>query len=320
MMSKWTIFGAGPIGRDIASLAGEAGHEVLLVSRSGTGPEVPGVTRVAADAADGGVVADLAMGSEVIINALNPAYHRWVQDWPPMADALLAGAERSGALLITISNLYGYGPVDGLLTEDLPLSAAGPKGAVRARMFADALRAHEQGRVRMVELRAGDYIGPGAESHMGDRVVPRILAGKRSVSVLGAAGQPHTWTYTHDVARLTLAVAADPAAWGRAWHVPSNRPRTQQQVVQDFADYAGEPTPRVKPYSPAMLWVAGRFSPVIRELGETTYQFDRPFVMDSSAAEQYFAMAPTDWQEVISATVESYRPTVESVGADRVRR
>lgn len=305
-MSKWVIFGAGPIGRGIAErVAGD--HEVILVSRSGTGPEIPGVRRVPADASDPARVVEVSESADVIVNALNPAYHRWVQDWPPMADALLAAAENNGALLLTVSNLYAYGPVDRPLTEDLPLAAPGPKGRVRAQMFRDAAEAHSAGRVRMVELRASDYIGPGAESHMGDRVVPRILQRKRSVSVLGAVDQPHTWTFTEDVARLAVAASADPTSWGRAWHVPSARARTQEQVIADLSSLAGEPTPAVRPLAPAMLWAAGLVSPTIRELRETAYQFDRPFVMDSTAAERHFGMRPTDWESTLSATLASYR-------------
>jgi hypothetical protein len=40
-----------------------------------------------------------------------------VTDWPPPAAALLRAAETSGALLVTTGNLYGYGAVDGPMTE-----------------------------------------------------------------------------------------------------------------------------------------------------------------------------------------------------------
>ena len=305
-MTRWTVFGAGPIGRAIALLAGQSG-EVTLVSRSGSGPDVPGVVRVAADASDVEQVGAAARSADVIVNALNPAYDRWPQDWPPMAHALLSAAEASGALLVTVSNLYGYGPVAAPLTEGMSLAAKGSKGRVRARMFEDALAAHQADRLRMVEVRASDYIGPGAESHMGDRIVPRILHHKRSVKVMGRTDQPHTWTYTEDVARLAIAVAADPSSWGRAWHVPSVGPRTQQEVVADLAATASAPTPRVSPYSPGMLWAAGMFSPMIRELRETGYQFDRPFVMDSTAAQDHFGMQPTPWEVTLRETVASYQ-------------
>ena len=57
------------------------------------------------------------------------------------------------------------------MTEDMPLAGTYAKAQVRNRMWLDALAAHEAGRVRATEARGADYIGPGAESHLGDRVM-----------------------------------------------------------------------------------------------------------------------------------------------------
>jgi nucleoside-diphosphate-sugar epimerase len=278
---------------------------VALVSRSGSGDEVDGVTRVAADAGDLERLCEIARGCVALYNCVNPAYHRWPTDWPPVAAALLGAAERAGAVLATASNLYGYGPVEGTLTESLPLAAAGNKGRVRAQMFRDALTAHEAGRVRITEVRGSDYVGPSAESHLGERVVPRLLAG-RKVSVIGAADQPHTWTYTHDMARMLVTAAGDERAWGRAWHAPSNPPRTQRQAIDDMARVAGVAPVAVGVAPTVALRMLGLVNPTVRELGETLYQFERPFVMDSSAAEQTFGLAPTPWDEVLAVTLRSY--------------
>src|SRR5262245_25855056 len=142
----------------------EAGHQVTVVTRTGTGPE--GTRRVAADAADRDRLTELARGAQALYNCANPRYHRWPTDWPPVAAAMLAAAESTGAGLVTMSNLYGYGPVDGPMTEDLPLAATTVKGGVRARMWHEAMQACEKGRVRVTEARASDFVGAGARSVM----------------------------------------------------------------------------------------------------------------------------------------------------------
>ena len=141
------VVGAGVIGSRVAGMLAERGDRVSVVSRHGSGPaELAGVTRVAADAADAGTMTRLAEGASVIYNCVNPPYHRWPADWPPIAASVLAAAERSGAVLVTLSNLYGYGPAASSLgsagydeehpmTEATPLAAAGPKGRTRARVF-----------------------------------------------------------------------------------------------------------------------------------------------------------------------------------------
>ncbi len=304
-MSHHLVVGAGPIGTSTARLLAAGGESVALVSRSGTGPDEPGISRIRADAADAARMRELAQGAVAVYNAVNPPYHRWPQEWPPIASSLLGAAEQAGAVLATVSNLYGYGPVDRPMTEDLPLTATGTKGRVRAAMFTEALAAHQAGRVRVSEVRASDYVGPGAESHLGERVIPKLLAGKR-VSVIGSPDQPHTWTYTGDVARLLVVVARDERAWGRAWHVPSNPPRTQREAVDDLARAAGVEPVRVGSVPSIALGTLGLVNPTIRELRETRYQFDRPFVLDSSDAQRTFDLAPTPWLEVLQVTLRSY--------------
>jgi nucleoside-diphosphate-sugar epimerase len=222
---------------------------------------------------------------------------------------MLTAAERSNAVLVTASNLYGYGrpvPLSGPITEDRPLAARGPKGLTRVQMWRDALAAHDSGRVRATEVRASDYVGPGAQSHLGDRVVPRLLAG-RSLTVMKSADTAHTWTATDDVARLLVVVAGDERAWGRPWHVPSNPPRTQREAVGDLCRVAGVPRVKVKEYPSLLLRGMGLFSPMMRELPEVAYQFEDPFVLDSSAAEATFGLAPTPWDEVLKSVIASYR-------------
>ena len=185
--------------------------------------------------------------------------------------------------------------------------ATGTKGRVRAAMWAQARAAHEAGRVRAVEVRASDFVGPGvAQSHLGDRVVPKVLAGK-SVRVLGSADQPHSWTYIPDVAQLLVAAAVDERAWGRVWHVPTNPPRTQREAVHDLCTAAGLPPVAVGTVPHAVIRALGLVVPMLRELEETRYQFVRPFVMDSSATERTFGLAPTPWETVCAETVAGYR-------------
>jgi hypothetical protein len=66
----------------------------------------------------------------------------------------------------------------------------------------------------------------------------------------------------------------------------------------------------VSAYPAIMMSVMGLFSPMIRELQETNYQFQAPFVMDSSDAQKHFGLAPTPWADVIGATLDSFRDQV----------
>lgn len=305
-MSRFVVVGAGGIGRGTAQALADDGHEVVVVTRSGTDPGIPGVRAVGADAADGEALAVAATGCAAIVNAMNPrSYHTWERDWPPVAAALLGAAESTGAGLVTVSNLYLYGRVDAPMTERTAVAPNGTKGRIRARMWADALAAHEGGRIRATELRASDYFGPGAgtrTSVLNEFVIARAAAGKRVWLVSGDPDVTHSWTYLPDIGRFAATLATDERSWGRAWHVPTEQPRTATEVAAEVAGIRGLPAPRVAPL-PAPLKLAARVLPVVRELDETAHQFERPFVLDSSDAQTTFGVTPTPWDQALKQTV-----------------
>lgn len=307
-MPHHLVVGAGGIGRATAASLVDLGHQVTLLTRSGTDPGLAGVRAVAGDAADADAVTRAARGAASIVNAVNPPkYTTWARDWPPVAAALLTAAERTGAGLVTVSNLYGYGRVDAPMTEDTPLRPNGTKGEIRARMWGDALAAHRAGRVRATELRAADYFGPGAgagTSYLNQYVVTPAAAGRTVRLVMGGPDVPHSWTYLDDIGVLAATLATDDRGWGRAWHVPTTPPRTARQVAADAAAVRGRPAPRVV-LLPAVVRRAARVVPVVRELDETRHQFERPFVLDSSAATGVFGLEATPWEDALRRTVES---------------
>ncbi|WP_432931743.1 NAD-dependent epimerase/dehydratase family protein [Microbispora sp. CA-135349] len=307
-MSRHVIVGAGQVGGGLAETLAERGHQVTLVTRSGSGPKRRGISPVAADAADADAVRRLTEGADALYNCANPRYHRWPLDWPPIAAALLAAAESSGAVLVTLGNLYGYGPVDGPMTEDLPLAATGTKGRVRARMWEEMRAAHEAGRVRVTEVRGSDYYGPRSsdQSYLGPRLLEPLFAGKPA-TVISDPGIPHSYTYLPDVVRALAAAAEEERAWGRAWHIPTAPPFTVREFAERVCEAAGLPAPRLRRLPAWMVKAGGLASPFLRELGETRYQFDRPYVLDSSASQKVLGFAPTPVEDGVKETVAWWR-------------
>ncbi|MFD0277198.1 NAD-dependent epimerase/dehydratase family protein [Kitasatospora sp. NPDC127111] len=306
-MNLHVVIGHGPAGAATARLLAQRGHPVRVVTRSGRSPE-PGIEHVALDATDSARLIEATRGAAAIHSCAAPPYHRWADEWPPLAASLCAAAEATGAVLVMLGNLYGYGPVSGPMTEELPLAATGPKGRVRAQVWEQARGLHEQGRIKAVELRASDFFGPGVTDggHLAARVVPRLLRGK-PVSVLGDPDAPHSWTYLPDVAAALVELAGEERAWGRAWHAPTAPALSARELVGRLAAEAGTGPVAVRRTPPALLGVAALFSPLIRELKEIRYQFDAPFVVDSGAYEAAFAVRATPVDEQVGATVAWWR-------------
>lgn len=301
------IVGAGTTGSATALRLAEGDAAVRIISRSGTGPSHPGIELITADASDTDALKHHTADAMVIYNCANPPYNRWTTDWPPLSASLLGAAEASGAVLVTLSNLYGYAPPTSPMKATDQLDASSVKGRVRANMWHEALDAHDAGRVRVTEARASDFIGPGVGEggHMGDRVVPRLLAGK-PVSLLGNLDVAHSWTSIDDVARTLITVGREPAAWGKAWHVPTAAPLTQREIVHRMCDLAGVEQISVKALPSIALRAAGVFSPKIRELREIIYQFERPFVIDSTATTEALGLKATPIDDTLRAALDSY--------------
>jgi nucleoside-diphosphate-sugar epimerase len=299
------IVGAGSIGTSTARQLADAGEQVRIVTRSGSGPEHPGVERIAADATNAAALSRLAEGAKAIYNCANPPYHRWPQEWPPLAAAILAAAEHSGAVLAITGNLYVYGPVDRPMTEDMPPAAPTVKGKVRVRMWNEALAAHRAGNVRVFEARASDFIGP--THSILEMALPALRAGK-TVRLPSPLDLPHSFTYIEDVARTLIALARDERAWGRAWHVPSAAPMTLREIVGRTAKIAGLPTPKMAKYPDWTIRANAMVNPLTREFLEMRYQFTRPFVLDSSRTTAEFGLRATDPDVALRQVLAASQP------------
>jgi nucleoside-diphosphate-sugar epimerase len=286
-------------------LIAQRGDHVRLVTRRGTGPQHPGIELVAADATSAERLTELAKGAAALYNCASPQYHQWFTDWPPLHSALMAAAERTGAVLATMSNLYGYGPTEGPMTPRSPIVATHPKLLLRARMWDDMLTAHQAGRIRATEVRASDYIE--ANSMLSFGIGSAVLAGKRAY-VIAPLDVPHSWTSVHDCAKTLARVATDDRALGQVWFAPTNPPLTVRQLATRFAEVNGAAAPKLTSLPYPVIWTVGLFSPMMRELRTTRYQFTRPFVIDSSATTNEFGLQPIPLEEALRDTAARLSP------------
>jgi nucleoside-diphosphate-sugar epimerase len=306
IMSLHVVVGAGPVGSAVARLLAARGDRVRLVTRSGSGPEHPGIDRQRVDATDPEALARQASGASVLYHCAQPAYHRWRTEFPPLSAAIVRAAEMTGAVLISAGNLYGYGLATGRITENLPVRPNSAKGQIRAGLWAAQLAAHTAGQIRTAEVRGSDYLGAGAQTIFTIMVLPAVLKGRRALAPADPDA-PHSWTYTGDMAQTMIAVGADQSAWGRAWHAPTPPPVSVRALAARAAKLAGAAPARIGHMPTSLLRLAGLLSPGAREIPEMRYQFDRPFVLDSTAAQQAFNLAPVSTDQALSETIRAMR-------------
>jgi nucleoside-diphosphate-sugar epimerase len=302
------VFGTGQVGRALVAHLAGSGIAVRAVSRHQPAGLDGSAEWRPADATDPAAATGAASGASVIYQCLSAPYTQWPELFPPLQRGVLAAAERTGALLVSLENLYGYGPTGGrAMTEDMPLAATTVKGRTRAAMTAELLAAAQAGRARFAIGRASDFFGAGVTegSTLGKRVFGNALAGRRA-DFIGHPDLLHTYSYVPDIAAGLATLGTDARAAGQVWHLPGPQTVTTRALLDLVAAEVGHPV-AIRSVPKLALRALGLVNPMMRELAEMAYEFDQPFVLDTSKYESAFGTAGTPLAEAIAATVAWYR-------------
>jgi nucleoside-diphosphate-sugar epimerase len=306
--SRHVIFGAGQVGGPLAVLLASRGHEVRVVSRSGTGTGTPGVVPVKADALDPEAAAAAAEGAAALYHCANPPYDRkvWAEQLPRLAASMAAAAGRNGARLVVLDNVYRHGDPRGrALDEESPVAPCSAKGEIRARVAARLEEAHARGEAKVVFGRASDFFGPGGvNTYFEQRFWTRLLAGK-SAQVVANADTRHSYHYIPDVAAGLAALGEGPEeALGRSWMLPVAPAVTTRELIAMLAAAVGCRAPRVDRIPRILLSLLAAFSALFREILEMDYQWDHDFVVDDRRFRTAFGLEPTPLDEAVRRTAE----------------
>lgn len=307
------ILGTGPVGKSIARELVKFGKTVRMVNRSGKAAELPAsVEVVKGDVYSAANVAELTKGAVTVYQCAQPAYYEWAEKFPPLQAAVLEGVAKSGARLVVMENVYMYGDTNGrLITENLPYDVHTKKGKVRAAMSEALMAADKSGKVRVAIGRASDFIGP--EYYIGaDQLIYPAIAGK-TANAVGNLDVLHSFTFVPDIGKAMAILGTHDEAFGQVWHIPSPAPLTQRQLAELVYKEAGQPV-KVRGAGRMILSLLGLFNPNVREIVEMLYEFEKPFILDSSKFEKTFGMKATPIEQAVRETVAYFKSHPKAVG------
>ena len=302
------VFGTGAIGLALIDELAGLGLPVRAVNRSGSAQVPHGVEVLGGDVTDGDFAVRAAAGAAVVYQCLNPAYHRWAEDFPPLQDSVVHAARAVDARLVSFENTYMYGDTRGApITEATPTSPHTRKGKVRLAMAEQLRRLHDDGDVAVTTARAADYIGPRGttQSPFGDLVIGAAMA-SRPARVIGNPDLPHSYTYTVDAARTLAELGTRDGVLGEVFHVPNAPALTTRQIIDLIAEELGSPI-KVNVAPILLLRAMGLFNKTVREVDEMVYEFTQPFVVDGTKTESRLGIAPTPMTDAVTATVAWFR-------------
>jgi nucleoside-diphosphate-sugar epimerase len=307
------VLGTGPVGKATARELVKMGKTVRMVNRSGKGSDLPtSVEVVKGDVYNAANVAQLTKGATTVYQCAQPRYHEWAEKFPSLQAAVLEGVAANGAKLVVMENLYMYGDPNGQpITENMPYDAHTKKGKVRAAISEALMNAHRSGKVRVAIGRASDFIGP--EYYIGaDQLIYPALEGKTS-NALGSVDALHSFTYVPDVGKALAILGTHDEAFGQVWHIPSPAPLTQHQLAELVYKEAGQPV-KIRAGGRLLLSVIGLFNVNVREIVEMIYEFEKPFILDSTKFEKAFGMKATPIEQAVRDTVAYFKAHPKTQG------
>ena len=302
-----TILGAGGvIGSELCSIL-DARRRVRVVSRNP--PSVNGAERIAADVSDLDQTVRAVAGSSVVYLVVGLKYDVdvWRELWPKIMRNAIEGCKRADASLVFFDNVYMYGRVTGPMTETTPFNPCSRKGEIRARVATALIDEMNAGRIRALIARAADFYGPAARTSVANILVFDPLAKGAKASWLVDDRVAHSFTFTPDAAASVAMLAESDAAWQQTWHLPTApKPPTGRELVRMVANEF-KVERRLRVLGRGMLGVAGLFNGDVRELREVLYQYDAPYVFDSTKFVSAFGVEPTSYAAGVRQTAAAYQ-------------
>ncbi len=301
-----TILGAGgAIGIELARSLRSYTGEIRLVSRN---PKKVNDTDILlpADLMDKEQILNAVKDSEFVYLVVGLEYKTktWREKWPPLIQNVIDACTGYNSKLVFFDNVYMIGG-DNVkhITEDSPISPTSMKGEIRAKLDNMILQQIEKNKLNAIIARSADFYGPYDKSSVLIELVYKNLIKGKKAQWLGNARVVHSFTYTGDAGKGTALLGNTPDAYNQIWNLPTDKSRlTGVQWINLFATEMGAAA-KYQTIPSWLLKILGLFIPIMGELSEMIYQFERDYFFDSSKFEKRFNYPPTPPGEAVRNTV-----------------
>jgi nucleoside-diphosphate-sugar epimerase len=308
---KVTILGAsGPIGTALAShLRSEKDITMLqLAARSYEDKRQGKILYKKVDLLSPNETEEAIKGFDLVYVTVGLPYKTsvWEKDWPILIQNVINACEKYKVKLVFFDNVYGYGLVNGPMTELTPLQPNSKKGQVRKQIHEKIIEEVRSGRLTAVIAKSADFYGPYAKASLFYiQNIENIVKGKKPMW-MGNAEKLHSFTFIPDAARALVILGMDSRANNKVWHIPTANALTGAMYMELIMKAMDVPV-RYSTVNKTMLRLFGLFNSDGKELVEMFYQYDHEYVFDSSLFQSTFKITPTPYDKGIKETVSSFK-------------
>lgn len=293
---KQTILGAGgAIGIELAKALAEYTSEIKLVSRN---PKKVNQTDTlfSADLTKREDVFKAVEGSDITYVAIGFAYKTsvWKENWIPFIQNVVDACIKYNSKLVFFDNVYAIGGNNvNHITENSPISPTSKKGEVRAEVDRIILKNMKSNNLQVIIARSPDFFGGTARqsSVIMNLVYDNLIKDKKAQWFCNAK-LVHSMGYVPELAKGTAMLGNTPEAYNQIWNLPTDPQRiTGEEWINLFAKELG----KENKYTVLPNWMVKAFGlivPVMKELAEMNYQYDRDYYFDSTKFNNYFNFTP----------------------------
>ena len=304
-----TILGSGgAIGIELAKSLKKYTSEIRLVSRN---PKKVNETDVlmSADLMEIADVRKAVSGSTVVYLTAGIQYNAklWNQNWPRIMRNVISACMESNVKLVFFDNIYMYDPeyLDGM-NEETPVNPSSEKGKIRAKIANMILDEVKKGNLSALIARSADFYGPGIKNtSMLNEMVFKPLSKGKSANWMMSANFKHSFTFTPDAGKATALLGNTLEAYNQVWHLPTAlNPFTGKEWIEKIAKEL-DVKPRYQVAPKFLVSIMGWFMPIMKEMVEMLYQYNRDYDFNSSKFEKTFKFQPTSYMDGISEVVKT---------------
>ncbi len=304
-----TILGSGgAIGIELAKALNEYSTDIRLVSRN---PYKINETDelFQADLLNPRDVREAVEGSSIVYATVGfpYAYKTWKQSWPVFIKNVIDACIEYKSKLVFFDNIYMYdlNHLDGM-TEDTLIKPPSKKGVIRAEIADMIMDKVKEGKLTALIARSADFYGPGIKntSVLTETVFNPLSKGKKA-NWMASLNFKHSYTYTPDAGKATALLGNSEKAYNQVWHLPTaENTFTGREWIDTIANEMGV-EPKYQVATKFIVNLLGLFNPIMREMPEMMYQYDRDYIFNSDKFTNQFAFEVTPYREGIREIINS---------------
>ena len=313
MVTKYLVLGAtGSIGFAFTNELLSHGIKATLLVRDKQKAKTlfnnnPLLEIIEGDVNDLSTLKSIAKDKSVIFHGINYPYNLWDQFMKSITANVIEAASQNKAIILFPGNIYPFGNVSEMITEDSIPKPTTKKGAIRLGLKRMLEEASQNGNCKVIVLRLPDFFGPNVTNGLMKPIFGNA-AKKKPIEWLINADVPHQFVYTNDAAKLFFMLSKEKG-------LPN----------YFLINYGGEVVPGIKKWSKTISQISGGtdkvkvnsktilnilawFVPVVKELKENFYQFENAILLDDSKIKSHYPnFQPTIMEDAIAETIDWFR-------------